>query len=149
MKKIFLLLLLVTYSFSIDGFDKLKWESSPEDFYKYYNNYNYYTSDNSYFTLIDPDIYFEGEKLQRVDLFYNNLKLVQWIGITDTSKENALRIYNKYKDKYQSGEENITDNRKSFIYFNPTPEEFNTLYIVLKEYNTYSSIYYSFFRTVK
>ena len=62
MKKILLFLLLVTYSFSIDGFDKLKWESSPEDFYKYYNNYNYYTSDNSYFTLIDPDIYFEGEK---------------------------------------------------------------------------------------
>ena len=78
MKKKLLFLLLVTYSFSIDGFDKLKWESSPEDFYKYYNNYNYYTSDNSYFTLIDPDIYFEGEKLQRVDLFYNNLKLVQW-----------------------------------------------------------------------
>ena len=41
MKKILLFLLLVTYSFSIDGFDKLKWESSPEDFYKYYNNYNY------------------------------------------------------------------------------------------------------------
>ena len=39
MKKILLFLLLVTYSFSVDGFDKLKWESSPEDFYKYYSKF--------------------------------------------------------------------------------------------------------------
>ena len=99
MKKILLFLLLVTYSFSVDGFDKLKWESSPEDFYKYYSNYNYYTSDNSYFTLIDPDIYFEGENLERVELFYINAKLAQWMGLTRTSEESALKIYNNYKKK--------------------------------------------------
>ena len=68
MKKIFLFLLLVAYSFSVDGLDKLKWESSPEDFYKYYGKYEYttYSDEGSiFFTLLSPGIYFNGEKLDK------------------------------------------------------------------------------------
>lgn len=149
MKKILLFLLLITYSFSVDGFGELKWESPPEEFYKYYADYKYDVYNNSYFTLIYPNIYFEGENLERVELFYINAKLAQWMGLTRTSKESALKIYNNYKKKYKPENENITGNTRYFQYIDIKSQDANIIFITLKEYDAYSLISYSFSHTVK
>ena len=149
MKKVLLFLLLITYSFSVDGFGELKWGSPPEEFYKYYADYKYDVYNNSYFTLIYPNIYFEGENLERVELFYINAKLAQWMGFTRTSKESALKIYNNYKKKYKPENENITGNTRYFQYIDIKSQDANIIFITLKEYDAYSLISYSFSHTVK
>ena len=149
MKKVLLFLLLIVYSFSVDGFRELKWESPPEEFYKYYSDYKYEVYNNSYFALIYPNIYFEGENLERVDLFYINAKLAQWMGLTRTSKESALKIYNNYKNKYKPENENITENTRYFQYIDTKSQDANIIFITLREYDTFSLILYSFSHTVK
>ena len=152
MKKILLFLLLITYSFSIDGFGELKWESTPEDFYKYYGKYNYkpyHDNSGSVFTLINSNLYFEGEKLNRIDFIYNYKKFAQWLGKSEVSKEKAEKIYNKYRNKYNPEEEMISNNQKSFIVITPESKNINVFYITLTEYNTYSIITYSFLHAIK
>ena len=147
MKKIFLFLLLVAYSFSIDGFDKLKWESSPEDFYKYYGKYEYttYSDEGSiFFTLLSPGIYFNGEKLEGVVLIFLQKKLYEWGGVTNTSKEKALEIYNQYKKDYKSGKEKTRGNKKTFTFVDLDSKETKGFCIILTEYSGYSTITYTF-----
>lgn len=144
MKKILLFLLLITYSFSVDGFGELKRESSPEEFYKYYSHSKHNVYDNSVFTIIDPDVYFEGESFNRVVLTYIKGKLTHWIGSMVISKDNAEKIYTKYKNKYKPKKETFTANGKSFSFSDLESKYENYFQLSLTEYKDYSVLIVSF-----
>ena len=149
MKKILLFLLLITYSFSVDGFGELKWESPPEEFYKYYADSKHDVYNNSLFTIIDPDIYFEGESFNRVVLTYIKGKLAHWIGSMVISKDNGEKIYTKYRNKYEPRKETFTANGKSFSFSDLESKDENYFQLSLTEYKDHFVIIVSFAHIVE